>query len=118
MPRGKPIYANGKMVGKVIGGTFYKNIYELRGHLLRKPPAIAFDEEIVRQLQSLDVKQIEVRVVDVDKVYKMPLWFVLARGFRFNRGHGDQIGVPLATLETAARYSANAGFQAPLPIEI
>lgn len=89
-----PIYVGGRVVGNVAGDVFRKQI---RGsaHMLRSPRAIAFDVSTLHDAERAGARRVEVTDTDSGRVYRAALSTVWARGWAFNRGHGDQWGVPI-----------------------
>lgn len=89
-----PIYAGGRIVGRVVAGTFSKTIHGSK-HFLRQPPAIGFDVRSLGDAQRAGAVRVDVfdreskvhYVTDIDRIF--------SKGFRFNRGFGDQIALPL-----------------------
>ena len=64
-------------------------------HMLRQPPAWAVDAEILEAAKRDGATQVEVVDVESHKTYRAPLDAFFVHGFRFNRGHGDQMGLAL-----------------------
>jgi hypothetical protein len=89
-----PIWAGSRIVGEVRGDVFLKRV-KPSVHFLKKPPAIAFDISSLHQAQQAGARW--VRVIDSEggKIYQAPLSMVFSKGFQFNRGYGDQIGLGL-----------------------
>ena len=84
-----PIYAQGRVIGKVERNTFYKSIR--KNHYLRKPPAIAFDVDSLEQAEQAGAIWVEVRDRGEGTVYRAVLRYILEKGVIFNRGYGEQI---------------------------
>lgn len=90
-----PIYSSfGRVVGYVIDEEFLKSINGSR-HLLRYPPAIAFDACSLQQAEQAGATI--VRVVDQETgiVYKAELTHILEVGTAFDRGYGQQVYLEL-----------------------
>ena len=87
------IYVTGKLVGEVVSGEFRKTV---RGsiHFLRKPPAIAFDEESIHQAAGAGARVIVVTDKDTCKVYRATMKDLKQYGVEFDRGYGQQIFLP------------------------
>jgi hypothetical protein len=83
-----------KVVGKVIGDEFVKSVRSKR-HFLEKPPAIAFDVESLDQARALGATRVKIIDLDTGTVYRVTIELIYSKGFHFNRGHGDQIGLTL-----------------------
>lgn len=95
--RGTPVSifaGNGKAVGTVRGDTFYKSIQGSK-HLLRQPPAIAFDVCSLEQAKAAGVIFVKVTDTETKTTYTAELSHILEHGTRFNRGWGEQIYLPL-----------------------
>lgn len=89
------IYAgNGKAVGTVKGDIFYKRIQGSK-HLLRQPPAIAFDICTLEQAKKAGAKNAKISDTETETTYTAELEHILEHGTRFNRGWGEQIYLPL-----------------------
>ena len=89
------VYVGGKVVGHVSGDIFSKKVKGSK-HFLRKPPAIAFDRNSLEQAERLGASKIIIHDTESRISYSGALQTVLKRGFKVNRGHGDQIALPLA----------------------
>lgn len=89
------IYVGQKVIGYVTNGVFTKSI---RGsvHMLRRPRAIAFDISTLKDAEAAGARRVEVTDTDSGRVYQLPMSTVWAKGFEFNRGFGEQIGVCLS----------------------
>lgn len=87
-----PIYAAGKVVGKVRGDTFYKTV---RGsiHFLRSPRAIAFDVSTLTQAEQAKATWVQVHDIETHIIYRAPLAHILKVGIKVNRGYGPQIAL-------------------------
>jgi hypothetical protein len=88
-----PIMAQGKIVGKVAGDTFYKTIRA--NHYLKFPPSIAFDISTLDQAEQAGAVWVEVRDKDNGTTYRSTIEHIREKGTPFNRGWGDQIYLPL-----------------------
>ena len=89
-----PIRAGGHVVGKVKGTTFYKSVFGSR-HFLRIPPAICFDVKSLKDAERVGAVYAEVDDRETGKVYHAPIRSIWERGFKVNRGFGEQIALPL-----------------------
>jgi hypothetical protein len=86
-----PVHAeNGRVVGKVEGDTFYKFIKGSK-HLLRVPPAIAFDVFSLDEAQDAGAIRLQVVDYETGTVYKSTIQHIREQGEEFNRGYGNQI---------------------------
>ena len=90
-----PIFAGKRITGVVIGDVFLKKVTASK-HFLRRPPAIAFDVSSLEQAQQAGAVWAKVVDRETMKVYFAMIETIMDEGFRFNRGHGDQVGPPLA----------------------
>lgn len=84
---------NGKRIGWIQGATFRKDIVESL-HILRKPSAIAYNLSVLRGLEAQGVTHMLV-VTDQGRFFETTLDAVFKYGMAINRGHGDQLAVPL-----------------------
>ena len=89
-----PIYVGSKVVGQVCTEIFYKSIIGSK-HLLRKPPAIAFDISSLNDSERAGAMWIEVKDNESGNIFKATIQQVREQGFKLNRGFGDQIALPL-----------------------
>ncbi len=80
-------------VAGITGATLHKVIHD--AHILRKPPAIAFDASIIAQAERQGVQVVSVLNTDSERRYSVTLADFQRYGFRFNRGWGDQIALEL-----------------------
>ncbi len=89
-----PIFVGCKVVAEVRGDTLKKSI-KGSAHILRYPPAIAFDISSLKQAQLVGAKY--VRVIDKESgdVYFSTMENIWENGVEFNRGCGDQIYLTL-----------------------
>lgn len=92
--QGYTIYAGTKIAGKVQGDTFFKTIKP--EWYLRQPPAIAFDVSVIDQAEKAGAVKVIVTDSTNGTQYQSSIEHIRESGFRFNRGWGEQIGLPLA----------------------
>lgn len=83
-----------KVVGKVVGDEFVKKLHSVK-HFLHTPPAIAFNLESLDQVRNLGATRVKIIDLDTGIIYRVTIEVILKRGFLFNRGFGDQIGLAL-----------------------
>jgi len=83
-----------KVVGKIVDGEFVKKVHSTK-HFLHTPPAIAFDIDSLNQARNLGATRVKIIDLDTGVIYRVTIEVILKKGFLFNRGHGDQIGLPL-----------------------
>jgi hypothetical protein len=86
--------ANGHVVGQVRGDVFCKTIKP--NHYLKKPPAIAFDICTLDDAEAAGATHVEVTDRESGLVYRASIAHIRAKGFEFDRGWGDQIGLHLS----------------------
>lgn len=86
---------DGRHSGCVLDG--FRLVRRVRGskHLLRKPPAWSFERNILEQAHEHGVKVVEVHDLESNTTYTAPLALLWQRGIRLERGHGEQIALPL-----------------------
>lgn len=91
---GKPI---GKILQKEIDGkqTIVLEKVCRQRHLLRVPPAIAYDLSILRQAESFGVELLECREFETKVIYRISFAKFISRSFLVNRGYGPQRGCEL-----------------------
>jgi hypothetical protein len=88
------IYSGRHVVGRVYGDTFVKRVDGSR-HFLRNPAAICFDVGSLRDAQKAGACYVEVIDKETDQKYRALISLVWDKGFRVNRGYGDQIALRL-----------------------
>lgn len=90
------IYYNkrGQVIGSDNGIVLRKRASASR-HFLQKPPAIAWDVEVIEKAKTRGTTTLEVEDMDSGQVYYCQLNTIYTHGFRFDRGHGRQIGLTL-----------------------
>lgn len=89
------VYAAGRIVGEVTeDGRFVKRV---RGsvHMLREPKGWALDIESLGDAESLGAHTVEIFDTESNVSYTAPIDRIRSKGFRFNRGFGAQIALPL-----------------------
>jgi hypothetical protein len=93
-----PIFceSNSKPVGRFDTNSkvHTRRLYGSR-HMLRKPRAVAFDAEIVAQLQRLGCQFLEVFDRETGITYRAGFPEFLAKKISINRGFGQQEALPL-----------------------
>ncbi len=93
--RAQVFRSDGKMVGGIIGTTLRKHVDASR-HFLRRPPAICFDRDVLLEAQSQGVQIVEVIDRESGNVFRASLALIWLKGFRLNRGYGDQVALALS----------------------
>jgi hypothetical protein len=74
--------------------TFQKR-YQASKHFLRKPAAICYDVTVLRRAESLGAVIALVIDIDSGRQYTAQIATIWQHGFKFNRGFGEQIALPL-----------------------
>lgn len=87
------IYAQGKLVGRVEGNTFFKTIR--KKHLLKVPPAIAIDVDSLEQAERAGATRVEINIRETSEVFEATIAHIKKLGWEFDRGWGKQIGLSL-----------------------
>jgi hypothetical protein len=88
------IRVNGRVVGKVVGNQFLKNIKE--DWILRKPPALANDIQALHDAERAGAEYCCFTCTDTGITYRAPIAKIWDLGFTFNRGWGEQIALSLS----------------------
>ncbi len=89
-----PIYSGARVIGKVTGDVFTKTITGSL-HMLRQPPALAFDVSTLEDAERAGAVHVQVTDRETGKVYRAPLALVRSAGFPVNRGYGAQWALTL-----------------------
>ena len=84
----------GQVIGSFTGKVLRKKVRASK-HFLRKPPAIAWDVEAIKKADGQGTERLEVEDTDTGQVYYCQLQTLFKHGFKFDRGHGRQIGLTL-----------------------
>ncbi len=84
----------GWVIGYIFGNKFFKHVLGSK-HMLRKPPGWANDISIIETLKENKVQNIEIHDDETGIVYSSTLENLLEHGFKFDRGFGGQICLPL-----------------------
>ena len=92
--KSKVVKLDNKVVGTVSGDTLSEQVDSSK-HFLRTPPAIAFDELALSKAEELGASKIKVKDKLTGITYYSSIEAVRSRGFTFNRGFGNQIGLSL-----------------------
>jgi hypothetical protein len=85
--------ARGQCAGILRGGWLVKRVDSSK-HQLRRPPAWAIDEEHFAELQRRGALGVEL-TDERGQVWRATLDTFEQHGFAFNRGHGEQVALPL-----------------------
>lgn len=65
-------------------------------HQLRHPPAWAIDQSILVQAERLGATLVVIRERGGDRLWAAPIATFWLHGIRIERGHGEQVALPLA----------------------
>lgn len=82
------------MVGQVVEGRFIKRARGSK-HMLREPKGWAVDIQSLHDARGLGAQSVQIEDTESGATYMASIEQVLARGFRFDRGHGPQICLPV-----------------------
>jgi len=88
------IYAMGRRIGHVQECVFHKSIKP--NHYLKKPPAIAFDVESLKDAEQAGAIWVHVKDKVTGVVYKASIAQIWRAGFEFDRGFGLQRALVLS----------------------
>lgn len=80
-------------VAGITGDQLHKVIRD--SHVLRRPPAIAFDAALIAEAERRGVRTVSVLNADSGRQFVVTLADFQRYGFRLNRGYGDQIALEL-----------------------
>jgi len=91
-----PIFDHrGRRVASVQYGALLISVHGSR-HQLRRPPAWCILTSVLRDAERLGATTVRIKDLDADGLtYSAPLAAFWRDGFRLNRAHGDQRGLPL-----------------------
>jgi hypothetical protein len=78
----------------VSGHFFLKTIIGSK-HILRKPPAIAFDRSTLDDAERAGATHVSVTDSETGKTYSAPIATIRRNGFDVARGYGNQIALTL-----------------------
>lgn len=92
-PSSVKIRVVGKTVGAVVGNEYRKRI--INRHMLTTPPAIANDIQALHDAERAGAAYCVITNTETGITYRAPIAKIWDMGFAFNRGFGDQIGLPL-----------------------
>jgi len=91
---GIPIRAGGQIVGRVTGDRFIKRLKGSR-HMLREPRGWALDADSLSDAERFGAREVAIIDVETDITYSATVERIRAKGFKFDRGFGLQIALPL-----------------------
>ncbi|MCO6450410.1 MAG: hypothetical protein J5I90_06435 [Caldilineales bacterium] len=106
------IRASGRVVGRVEGGVFYRTIRTR--HILRAPPALAFEAEVIGEIEAAGAGQMVIGNVDTGRIYRSTLENFQRYCFMLDRGYGPQLALPLS------RWNVDEGQEitGPAPVRV
>lgn len=94
-------------IGRVNGHVFLKTIQGSE-HLLRRPPAIAFDISTIDDAEAAGATQVVVLDSETGISFRTSMEVLRAKSFRLDRRYGQQIALPLTYWETASGAASTA----------
>lgn len=90
-----PVYASGRIVGKVQGREFCK-VIQFSKHALRKPPALALSSDSLLQAENLGATSIKITDMESGRVYSCSIEHFRRYAFDLQRGgFENQKALPL-----------------------
>lgn len=90
--RGQPIYTGSGRIAGIVYGPVLRRVCTSK-HQLTTPPAWAFDLHGLLYAEALGAQRVEVEVSDTGAVYEVELSELWRRGFKFDRGFGQQVAL-------------------------
>ncbi len=87
--------SNGKHSGCVLEDGVLKRVASARRHQLRRPPAWAFEEQILREAERDGVTLVQIRDTDTGCTFTASISRFWTHGVRVERGYGVQWALPL-----------------------
>lgn len=90
----KPVKAQGRIVGRVREGVFYKTVQASK-HMWRNPPAWALDVQSLLDAERAGARLVDIHDSEAGAHYRASIDEVRRRGFVFDCGHGCQVALPL-----------------------
>ena len=88
------IWAGGKVVGEVVGNVFQKKVRGSK-HMLREPKGWALDCQSLEDAVQVGAEVVELVDVETDTTYSATVARIHSKGFRLDRGFGQQIALAL-----------------------
>lgn len=90
-------------VGSKIVGTVKDNVFKKKliadKHFLKKPPSIAFDIATLLEAKHLGATKVEITETKTGNKYTSSIQQIFDKGFKLNRGYGNQIALILKEWE-------------------
>lgn len=91
----KNIQLKRRVIGEVREDGFFQQHRLGSKHFLRSPRAIAFDVEVLDKAERAGAHGVEIFDDETGKSYRARIETIRKRGFKLNRGFGDQIALSL-----------------------
>lgn len=85
----------GQVVGHIDGQMLWKRV-EGSAHMLRCPPAWAWEKSALSEALRRGVTRCRIEDTETGRTYVAPLTFFWTKGFELDRGHGRQVALPLS----------------------
>lgn len=100
--KAKIFRSNGRSVGCWLEDGVLHRVARASKHLWRRPPAWAFEVDILNLAEQRGTTTVCVHDLDTGTTYTTALATIRERGFRLpNYGHGDQLALPLSAWKKA-----------------
>ncbi|OFY38261.1 MAG: hypothetical protein A2Z69_02350 [Bacteroidetes bacterium RBG_13_44_24] len=99
-----PIRVGYRIVGYVKGDKFYK-VVDGREHFLHNPPAIAFDIGSLEDARDYGASYVHIFDTARRRSHYALISTILEKGFRINRGSGEQIALLMTYWEKEAPHT-------------
>jgi len=87
--------SDGRHSGCVLEHGILRRRVQGSRHQLRQPPAWAFERNILEQAHEAGASVVEVHDTETGITYTAPMATLWQKGIRIQRGHGEQIALPL-----------------------
>lgn len=116
-PGRTPIYLKQTAIGYVSGRTFHKVIVGSK-HLLRRPPAIAFDRCTLADARRAGALAVAVTDRETGRTYRATLDTIETDGFAVRRGFGDQVALALRGFEVDGQPATPTRTAHPEPAQM
>lgn len=97
---------SGKVVGWIEGNAFCKRA-KASTHMLRYPPAWAWDTSILEKAEETGLDYSIIYDIESQTVYTAKLEYFWTNGIKINRGYGDQIALPISYWSKQSQNETN-----------
>lgn len=104
--------SSGKHAGCTVQNDVLYRTARSSKHLLRKPPAWAFERHILEKARRMGATQVLVEDADTKTVYTAPLSAFDLYGITIQRGYGEQVALPLL------RWQVHRNAQGQLTLDV